>query len=165
MYGCQEAIEMKTDRKAQPVRKEKAPYKVFKPPHHFSGPCYSGPPRNPLIPPALCALDSFMSSLWEMVSGHRRGGVGEKNLICLLLWKNMHIHLAFRFSKGRTEGMGTCQAPHYGCVALWLHVHVWMRTCLWRRGCFFSFKWSSLFSSTSLHLCSYHSNTNDSSIA
>lgn len=99
--------------------RKKAAYKAFKPPHHFSGPCYSGPPRNPLIPPALCALDSFMSSLWEMASGHRRGLDGggwywkkKKIQICLLLWKNMHIHLTFRFSKGRTEEMGTCQAPY-----------------------------------------------------
>lgn len=133
----QESIKKKKIEKQSQLGGKKGAYKAFKPPHHSSGPCYSGPPRNPLIPPALCALDSFMSSLWEMRSGHRGEGVWRKKiLICLWLWKNMHIHLAFRFSKGRTEEMGTCQAPHYGGAAAWLHVHVTVCTCLWEGAIF-----------------------------
>lgn len=74
----------------------------------------------------------------------------------------MHIHLAFRFSKGRTEEMGTCQAPHYGGVAACACASVRMFIA---ESHFSPFKWSSLFSSPSLHLCSYHSNTNGSSTA
>lgn len=58
-----------------------------------------------------------MSSVWETTDGDG-GGVAGKILICLLLWKNMHIHLAFRFSKGRTEEMGTCQLPYCVCVCV-----------------------------------------------
>lgn len=90
------------------------------------------------------------------------GGVWRKKiLICLWLWKNMHIHLAFRFSKGRTEEMGTCLPPHCGGAAAWLHVHVTVRTCLWERAIFLLLN-DPVFS---LHLCSYHSNTNGSSTA
>lgn len=106
---------MKTDRKAEPVRKEKAPYKVFKPPHHFSGPCYSGPPRNPLIPPALCALDSFMSSLWEMVSGHRRGGMWEKKSHMSLAMKKYAHTFSIQILQGQNRGDG-----HMSGAALWL---------------------------------------------
>lgn len=62
---------------------------MLKLPHHLDGPWFSGPPRNPLIPPALCALDSFMSPppVWEIGAGDDGGEVllEKKILICLLL--------------------------------------------------------------------------------
>lgn len=81
-------------------------YKMLEPPRHYDRPRYAKPPRNPLIPAALCTSDSFMSSIREAADGDGGSGITGKILICLLLWKNMHIHLAFRLSEGRGEEMG-----------------------------------------------------------
>lgn len=40
----------------------------------------------------------------------------------------MHIHLAFRFSKGRTEEMGTCQNPY--CVYVYTHLVCTVYICV-----------------------------------
>lgn len=83
IYALRCLKKMKTDRKAETERGKRGGYEALKPPRHYDGPWYSGPPRNPLIPPALCASDSFMSSVWEMADG--KGGVVGEILICLLL--------------------------------------------------------------------------------
>lgn len=82
-------------------------------------------------------------------------GVAGKILICLLLWKNMHIHLAFRFSKGRTEEMGTC---HVLCVCVCLSLCICTHVCVRRS----SLNGPVFMCPNFVPLaCGYHSNFND----
>lgn len=59
---------MKSAARAETETSKRQDTKALKPPHHYDGPWYWGPQRNPLIPAALCAPDSFMSPVREMVN-------------------------------------------------------------------------------------------------
>lgn len=112
-----------------------------------------------------------MSSLWEMRSGHRGEGVcGKKNSnISLAMTKYAHT-FSIQILQGQNRGDG-----HMSGAALWRCGSVAACACgacacacahmFMGESHFSPFKWSSLFWSPSLHLCSYHSNTNGSSTA
>lgn len=103
-----------------------------------------------------------MSSLWEMVSGHRGGGMWKKNSNMSLAMKKYAHTFSIQILQGQNRGDG-----HMSDVALWWCGSVAACACanahlFMGESRFSPFKWSTLFSSPSLHPCSYHSNTNGS---
>lgn len=93
------------------------------------------------------------------------GGVEKKNSNMSLAMKKYAHTFSIQILQGQNRGDG-----HMSGAALWRCGGVAACACdsahmFMGESHFSPFKWSSLFSSPSLHLCSYHSNTNGSSTA
>lgn len=89
---------------------------MLEPPRHYDRPRYSKPPRNPLIPAALCTSDSFMSSMREAADGDRGQWDHWKNSNMSLAMKKYAHTFSIQIIRGQRRGDGQLVR---NCVCVW----------------------------------------------